>query len=376
MIIAGLGLRLLLLVYSIIQDQHPVVKYTDIDYQVFTDAANQVLLGHSPYNRDTYRYTPLLAMIMVPNVWMSMWGKLIFCFSDLLVSYYLEKILVLMKLDKRWGLLWTLNPFVAVISTRGNAESIMALLVVLVLYLLMKRRVVWSGVVFGLAVHLKIYPIIYCVPIWFGMDHLMGKPYRFRWLSWNRLLFGLVSASTFFALGLIMHQLYGHEFFDQTYFYHLIRKDHRHNFSLYFYHIYLTYDDPTSGWMALLFFLPQLGLVFVLGVFLADQMALAWFLQTFAFVMLNKVSTSQYFMWYLALLPLVLPKSSLVSTRSKIGIGLLLFWIVSQALWLSQAYLLEHEGQPTFLQLLLCSMLFYCSQVLIVVAFILTSRLS
>ncbi|KAJ3072235.1 hypothetical protein HDU99_002240 [Rhizoclosmatium hyalinum] len=62
--------------------------------------------------------------------------------------------------------LWALNPFVAVISTRGNAESIIAALVLLCIYLLKTKQTTLAALAFGLAVHLKVYAIIYALPLW------------------------------------------------------------------------------------------------------------------------------------------------------------------------------------------------------------------
>ena len=201
-------LRLLLMMYSIWQDKHPVINFTDIDYMVFTDASSYISQGSSPYLRATYRYTPLLAMLLRPNLIFPLFGKLLFCFCDLMTGFYIEKILDRLNLDKRFHQIWTLNPFVAAISVRGNAESIMALLVMMFLWALVNNRWRWAAVVFGLAVHIKIYPIIYSIPIWFGIDHITtGVAYRWQLFSRKRVEFGLVAGSTVLLLNVIMYHL-------------------------------------------------------------------------------------------------------------------------------------------------------------------------
>jgi phosphatidylinositol glycan class M len=86
---------------------------------------------------------------------------------------------------------------------------------------------------------------------------------------------------------------YGMEFLENAYLYHVGRKDHRHNFSVYFYYFYLISEGWQGSKMTLVAFLPQLALVLVAGLAYADDLAYAMFLQTFFFVTFNKVCTSQ-----------------------------------------------------------------------------------
>ena len=54
-----------------------------------------------------------------------------------------------------------LNPVVINVSTRGNAESIICALVLATLCAVLERRRTLAAILFGLAVHVKIYPIVY-----------------------------------------------------------------------------------------------------------------------------------------------------------------------------------------------------------------------
>ncbi|CAI5505679.1 unnamed protein product, partial [Closterium sp. Naga37s-1] len=61
----------------------------------------------------------------------------------------------------------------------------------------------------------------------------------------------------------------------------------------------------------ILSFLPQLLLQLTFSKKFYHDLPFCLFAQTFAFVAFNKVITSQYFVWFLFLLPLILPFTSL-----------------------------------------------------------------
>src|SRR2546421_3789823 len=77
--------RLILIVYGEWQDSHMEFRYTDV-----SDAASLLASGESPYKRSTYRYSPLLAFLLIPNFLVHRcWGKFFFCviFNLNLVSF-------------------------------------------------------------------------------------------------------------------------------------------------------------------------------------------------------------------------------------------------------------------------------------------------
>lgn len=201
------------------------MKYTDIDYMVFTDAARYVANGSSPYDRETYRYTPILAWILVPTAW-SGWfsfGKFIFALSDIITGWLITRVLQSsqgMSTERalKYASIWLLNPMVATISTRGSSEGLLAVSVVALLWAVMRRRIVLAGVLLGLGVHFKIYPFIYAPAIvWWLDDEHLGKPQLKprtmlegvrRLLSQERITLSATSLATFMLLNCAMHYMY------------------------------------------------------------------------------------------------------------------------------------------------------------------------
>ncbi|KAH3681335.1 hypothetical protein WICPIJ_007688 [Wickerhamomyces pijperi] len=396
----SLLVRFLFLLYSFYQDTYLPVKYTDIDYLVFTDASRYVSQSFTPYLRETYRYTPLLSWLLLPNVtWFESWGKILFVIFDLITGWVIIKILRLMKVKEaqavRLSSIWLLNPMVITISTRGSSESVLTVFVISFIFHLIQGDHIGAGVLAGVAVHLKIYPVIY-IPtcLLFLVDYtkpceLVCNPLKL--INSKTLKFGLGAAASFLTLSSAMYYIYGWEFVEHTYLYHLTRTDHRHNFSIYNMSLYFTsslsstnsFEAAQSSYpivnhllstdLSKLAFVPQLALssVVIPLVYTKRSLSHTLFLQTLIFVSYNKVMTSQYFIWFLIFLPMILSRSSLITTMRAKGIAMLLFWILGQAAWLSQGYNLEFLGQACYYPgLISASVAFFASNIYVAMGII------
>ncbi|KAF8557284.1 glycosyltransferase family 50 protein [Imleria badia] len=424
LLIASAFLRIGLIIYSEWHDACSVVKYTDVDYRVFSDAARFLfhpskdnvahgpltsklsLIVGNPYNRETYRYTPLLALLLFPNELIhASFGKYLFAACDLVNGVLIYRLLLTSVLSrpptsndtkpldekrqsgdaentrtadaKAWATFLAathlLNPFVFSISTRGSSESILCTLVLLTLYYALHRRWDAAAVMLGISTHWKIYPVIYgvsCVAAIAAQTRPTsgwGFTFAKSLVCTRTLRFGILSAVTFFLLGAFCFLIWGHPFLYEAYLYHADRLDHRHNFSPYFYLTYLTYPGQSASLddhalslarrllrSPLTSFVPQLSLSLGTGLLLGrrtQDLPFAWFVQTFAFVLFNRVCTSQYFLWYTLFLPLLAP-------HVRFSWWSVVVWAGVQAVWLAEAYKLEFLGEDVFFGLWLRSLLY------------------
>ncbi|KAI0797589.1 glycosyltransferase family 50 protein [Abortiporus biennis] len=408
-------IRVALILYSEWHDAHSTVKYTDVDYRVFSDATRFILhptpqntanglvgkwLGiGDPYTRATYRYTPLLALLLAPNEWIHpSFGKYLFAGCDIIAGIIMYNLLVYIILpsihlsssvsqnisnevksqedtDAEKGSAITrkatylvslhlLNPMVFSISTRGSSESVLSLFVLATLYCALKSNWTLAAILLGLSTHWKIYPFIYgiaCLGV-IGSERGIGKGLKGRLnalVNARTIKFALISAGTFGLLNVLMYAIWGYPFLYESYLYHIHRRDHRHNFSPYFYLIYLTYPFPGDStpqlevWQQIVrspltSFIPQMALSLGAGILFGwkkKDLPFTWFIQTFAFVIFNRVCTSQYFLWYTLFVPLIIPRLSMPFWKALLSVAV---WFGAQGLWLSKAYRLEFLGENVF----------------------------
>lgn len=409
-LVLNLVIRLGLIKYGDFMDQTSEVPYTDIDYRVITDGASYYRNNSSPYLRHTFRYSPLLAILVTPNLYLHKnFGKFLFALTDLLIGIIIkaiicneykrtfltnsrvvidrintnnknnskkvleEKILentINGTLSSKYesvaelsAYFWLYNPLTMVIGTRGNADAISSCLVLLTLYFFqLPRQNLWqffiAGIFHGIAIHLRLYPLLFSLAYFLNLSSInvkTAKDVLVAVLKPNTkqllLILGTVLSLSFLT-GYFYHK-YGWEFLYETYLYHLERKDTRHNFSVYFYMQYLSSgsDSLTGSPILDKFFIttPPLLIVVVLSFAFGRNfktLPFCLFAQTFVMVTYNSVVTSQYFIWFLSLLPLCMKNLKRLGYKS--AAAYVVLWFLTQAGWLLPAYFLEFKGWNTF----------------------------
>jgi phosphatidylinositol glycan class M len=255
-------------------------------------------------------------------------------------------------------------------------------------------------------VHAKIYPIIYTLSFAAYLsspldeDDSTGKRagkasaigvlvhWLRRLVSPLPVLFGVTTLASFAGLTYASYAMYGSQALQEGLLYHLSRVDHRHNYSIFWYWIYLSRgraadmaeltatasDAPvppfgrgvaleSSSFAALgrLLLVPQAALLLYVSLGVAPRrLGLALFVQTFAFVALNKVITAQYFTWYLVLLPLCSGEIDWSRPRVQASVAILGLSVLA---WLASAYCLEMLGMAVHREVWMASILFFAANV-------------
>lgn len=371
LLLLGLVVRLVLIGWSVVQDNWFRVRYTDVDYFVFSDAARLMFLGQSPYDRPTYRYTPLIAFLFVPNELFGslLFGKLLLVVMDLATSHVLLLCCHLLGYkDGEWrvSIAYLFNPLIINITTRGNSEAITILLLACSLLGLLQGRFGPSAVCLGIATHVRLFPVLNGVPI---ALFLLAKTGKFSAVVY----YGMVGALTVGFCTLLAFFWCGYEYLHHAVLYHASRVDHRHSLSLAFPSLYL------SPWSGPFLILPQLIVSFIPTILtffrtshppqhkLVRSIALQTAVQELqmcvfliqeeiqVLVACSRVLTVQYFAWWLPFVGMV---KDLKVDRTAVRI-----WISCLGLWLGVAYCLEFLGATwAILVLQLCGSAFFLAQ--------------
>lgn len=337
--------------------------YTDIDYKVYSEAANYVWnLGQSPFNRHTYRYSPLVAYLSIPNVavW-SGFAKVLFSVCDVLIAWILVR---LFKCTKRSVSIWWLfNPFVIVISTRGSADSIVCLLSLVSIWLFTRAQrsrknitAIWAicGFAFGFAVHFKIYPVIYLA----GVIWRLLKAASIK----NLALISIGFVASFGGATVFFWHLYGWKFVYESLLFHVIRTDHRHNFSPFFYPLYLCMESRRvfAKILGVVILIPNAICLLAFTIYFESDFVIESLFKTISFVIFNKVITSQYYQWVFSLLPIFTSKCIQTPYHSFVACCCYGTFLTLHLVWNVLANSLENEGLNKFFKIWLCSLANFC----------------
>jgi phosphatidylinositol glycan class M len=263
--------------------------------------------------------------------------------------------------------LYSYNPLFIYLTVRGSCESISLALMYLTFYFVFGkngnivfesvlnkkarcedlRRWSWLGyMLYGLWVHMRVYPII-LLPVILVHEYKLAEKAKASFFK-KFVVISFFAGGTFTSLFLIFYYLYGYEFLQETFLYHVSRLDNRHSLSPIFYEIYLSLNTQSA-----MRSLAQFA-VFMFTTRRVHQTLspyYAHFLITYAFVSFNKVITMQYYMWIFGALILVTPESTFLSSphrRFQKSFGYIMQWVLGISLWVWLSMRLEKDGENVY----------------------------
>lgn len=387
-LVIGAIIRFILILYGDFHDKLYDVPYTDVDYKVFSDAARHIINGNSPYKRHTYRYSPIIAYLMVPNVILyKNFGKILFSIFDVLITVAVKSLVehqlrftktkeISSKISIYCSLCWLYNPLSVGISTRGNADSVSCFFIISSILFLQTDVVegllkyLLSGILLGISIHLRLYPLAFSFPMYLSLgEYKITRNTRIKdgiislLPNKKQIILSISCVTTLIFITYGLYLLYGYEFLFETYIYHLFRKDTRHNFSVLFYYSYLTMDQLVFDVVKAISQIFEAIILFIISLTFGCNPAtlcFALFCQAVVLVAFNSVMTSQYFIWFLSLLPLVVHNFRIIPAKA---LFLTIIWVFAQCAWLFYAYLLEFKNREVFVLIWLKSVVFFCANI-------------
>ncbi len=109
---------------------------------------------------------------------------------------------------------WFMNIMSILMSTRGSADTIISSLVLLTIYLVIKKNYLAAGLIFGLAIHFKVYPIILSllVYLYIGWDK--------SFFNKDSIMFAITTITSLSFWTSLFYYIYGYTFLYESTLYH------------------------------------------------------------------------------------------------------------------------------------------------------------
>ena len=139
--------------------------------------------------------------------------------------------------------LWFYNPFNIIISSSGNADSLFLSPKLAFLLNFIEQNYCLSGLFYGIAVHLRLYPIIYGPAFIFHLFFINQQI-----TNWKFYKIKISFALKFCIFSLFSFYFYSNDFLQNSFLYHFYsRVDFRHNFAPHFLENYLFLSNSISS---------------------------------------------------------------------------------------------------------------------------------